>query len=182
MKHIIRIILVLTLALPFLQPARAVAANAAEIRAASRNALDELYAKNAKARAIGSKAVAVLVFPNITKGGFIVAGQTGEGTLFTSKGVAGYYRSVAASYGFQAGLQKFGYALFFMNNKALKQLDSSRGWEVGSAPSLVVIDQGVSLSISTTSLQKDIYACFFNQKGLMGGLGLQGSKITRIRP
>ncbi len=29
---------------------------------------------------------------------------------------------------------------------------------------------------------KGTYAFFFNQRGLMGGLGLQGSKITRIHP
>jgi lipid-binding SYLF domain-containing protein len=33
-----------------------------------------------------------------------------------------------------------------------------------------------------TSLNKRTYAFFFNQRGLMGGLGLQGSKITRIDP
>jgi lipid-binding SYLF domain-containing protein len=37
-------------------------------------------------------------------------------------------------------------------------------------------------SLTTTTLQKDIYAFFFRQKGLMAGLGLQGSKITRITP
>lgn len=181
MNQMIRILLTIAFALPLLQPASAKAASAAEIRTASRNALDELYANNSKAKAIGAKAVAVLVFPSITKGGFIIAGQTGEGALFTPKGVAGYYRSIAASYGLQAGLQKFGYAVFFMNNKAMKYLDASAGWEVGSAPSLVLIDQGLSRSLSTTELKKDIYVCFFNQKGLMGGLDIGGSKITRIR-
>jgi lipid-binding SYLF domain-containing protein len=35
--------------------------------------------------------------------------------------------------------------------------------------------------MSTTTVQSEIYAYFFDQKGLMGGLGLQGTKITKIK-
>jgi lipid-binding SYLF domain-containing protein len=45
-----------------------------------------------------------------------------------------------------------------------------------------VVDKGVAKSLSTTTLQKGVYAFIFNQKGLMGGIGLQGSKITKIHP
>ena len=45
--------------------------------------------------------------------------------------MAGYYNTVSASYGFQAGVQKFGYAMFFMNDASLNYLRKSRGWEVG---------------------------------------------------
>jgi lipid-binding SYLF domain-containing protein len=163
-------------------PTQARAAGASRISADARAALNELYASNPKARAIGQHASAVLVFPSIRKGGFLIAAQHGEGALLTSRGTEGYYNSMAASYGMQAGLQKFGYALFFMNSRALKHLHQQGGWELGSAPSLVVVDRGVSKSMSTTSLKKDIYAVFFNQRGLMGGLGVQGSKITEIHP
>jgi lipid-binding SYLF domain-containing protein len=36
--------------------------------------------------------------------------------------------------------------------------------------------------LSTSTVRDDIYAFIFDQKGLMAGLGLQGSKITRINP
>lgn len=165
-----------------LAPTQAHAASAAKINADSRAALDDLYAVNPKAHAVGHHAVAVLVFPSITKGGFLVAAQHGEGALITHHGTIGYYNSVAASYGLQAGIQKFGYALFFMNSRAMGHLHARGGWALGSAPSLVVVDKGMASSLSTTNLNKDIYAFFFNQKGLMGGLGLQGSKITEIHP
>jgi lipid-binding SYLF domain-containing protein len=163
-------------------PSHARAATAAEITAASRAALRDLYAANSSALAIGHRASAVLVFPSITKAGFVVAAHHGEGALITHHGTAGYYNTVAASYGLQAGIQKFGYALFFMNSRAMGHLHDRGGWALGSAPSLVVVDKGISGSLSTTNLNKDIYAFFFNQKGLMGGLGLQGSKITQIYP
>ena len=113
---------------------------------------------------------------------FLVGAQHGDGALIVNGKTVGYYNTVAASYGFQAGLQKFGYAMFFMNDAALGYLNKSGGWEVGSAPSLVVVDTGMAKSLSTTTLQKGIYVFFFSQKGLMGGLGLQGTKITRYTP
>ena len=124
----------------------------------------------------------MLVFPSIVKGGFMVGGQYGEGALRKGGRTAGYYSSVAASYGLQAGIQKFGYALFFMTPSALDYFQKSAGWEVGTGPSIVVVDEGVAKSLSTTTAKSDIYAFFFSQKGLMAGLGLQGTKITRIQP
>jgi lipid-binding SYLF domain-containing protein len=93
-----------------------------------------------------------------------------------------YYRSLAASYGLQAGVQTFGYVLFFMDDASVQYLNNSAGWEVGTGPSLVVLDEGFAKSMSTTTLQKGVYAFIFNQKGLMGGVGIQGSKITQINP
>jgi lipid-binding SYLF domain-containing protein len=102
--------------------------------------------------------------------------------MFQRGKTVGYYRSAAASYGLQAGVQKFGYALFFMTNSGLEYLDKSGGWGIGSGPSLVVVDQCFSKSMSSTTLTHDVYAYIFDQKGLMAGLGIQGSKITRIHP
>jgi len=91
-------------------------------------------------------------------------------------------RNVAASYGLQAGVQGFSYVLFFMSDSALEYLDKSDGWEVGTGPSLVIVDKGMAKSLSTTTLHDDVYAFIFGQKGLMAGIGIQGSKITRIHP
>ena len=96
--------------------------------------------------------------------------------------ISGFYQTTAASYGLQAGVQEFGYALFFMNDAAYRSVSRSGGWEIGSSPSLVIVDKGVATSLTTTTLDKNMYAFFFDQRGLMGGLGLQGSKITRIQP
>jgi lipid-binding SYLF domain-containing protein len=148
----------------------------------ARAALQELYRTTPAASAIGDKAAGVLVFPEIIKGGFVVAAQYGNGVLFKRDAVAGYYNTTSASFGFQAGVQKFGYALFFMSEDDIKYLNTSEGWEIGALPSLTIVDTGVARSLSTTTLQKGMYAFFFSQKGLMGGLSLQGTKITRIHP
>lgn len=160
----------------------AVASSKSDLERSARHALHDLYHTTPAAAAIGDKAAAVLVFPEILKGGFIVAGQYGDGVLFKRGKVDGYYNSTSASFGLQAGIQKFGYALFFMSEDDLGYLKSSQGWEIGALPSLTVVDVGVARSLSTTTLQKGMYAFFFAQKGLMGGLSLQGTKITRIHP
>jgi lipid-binding SYLF domain-containing protein len=145
-------------------------------------ALHHLYQQNAKARALGERAVAVLVFPEVLKAGFMVAAQRGDGVLFKNGQVAGYYNMTSAGYGIQAGVQKLSYALLFMDEDSLKYLKKSDGFDIGSAPGLVMGDQGFSGSMSVASFQHGIAAFIWGQQGLMGGLGLQGTKITRYQP
>ena len=145
-------------------------------------ALSNLYSQNGAARALGAKAQGILVFPDIRKGAFILGAQYGYGALRKRGRTIGYYRTGAASYGFQAGGKKFGYALFFMTPSALAYLEKSAGWAIGTGPSVVVVDQGMARSLTTTSARSDVYAFVFDQKGLMGGLGIEGSKITKISP
>jgi lipid-binding SYLF domain-containing protein len=159
-------------------PARA--ADAAKIDQDSRAALRVLNGSNEVARLLSKRAHGILVFPSMVKAGFMFGGQIGEGALYQGDRVAGYYNSVAASYGLQAGVQKFGYALFFMNAAALKQLDTTNGFEIGVGPSVVLVDAGMGKSMTSNTLTSDVYAFIFDQKGLMAGLGVQGSKITRI--
>ena len=175
-------VVVVTLAFHGLSPTAALAASASAIDRDARAALADLYRHTPGAKALGDKAVAVLVFPNIVKGGFIIAGQFGDGALRKGGKTIAYYRSLAASYGFQAGVQAFGYVLFFMDDASVQYLNNSDGWELGTGPSLVVLDAGFGKNLSTTTLQKGVYAFIFNQKGLMGGVGIQGSKITKINP
>ena len=67
-----------------------------------------------------------------------------------------------------------------MNENSLEALNRNDGFEVGVGPSIVVVDEGMGRSLTTKTINKDIYAFIFNQKGLMAGLGLQGNKITRL--
>ncbi|MFT5904593.1 MAG: lipid-binding SYLF domain-containing protein [Cryomorphaceae bacterium] len=157
-------------------------ASATEITRNSRLALRSLYNKSPKARQLGMRAKGIIVFPKIVKAGFGVGLQGGNGTLFLADGSRRYYQSTAVSYGLQAGIQKFSYALFLIDDTAVKQLDSSMGWELGSSPSLVIVNAGMSKSLSTTSIRKGSYAFMFKQFGLMADAGLQGAKITQINP
>ena len=122
------------------------------------------------------------MFPKILKGGLIIGGQYGEGALFENDKVAGYYSTAAGSFGLQAGLQTYGYAVFFLNKEALSYLDKSDGWEIGTDPNVVVVDEGVAGKLSTTSGRSDVYVFFFDQKGLMAGISIEGAKISTLDP
>ncbi len=144
------------------------AATAAELDHDGRAALIRLYNKNPKAYEVATRAIAVLVFPTVVKAGFIFGAQGGDGALYRNGQVAGYYNTSAVSYGLQAGMQKYGYALFFMNPGALAYLHKSKGWEIGVGPSIVVVDAGTAKTLTTTTMKKDIYAFIFDQKGVDG--------------
>ncbi len=180
--HLIAPLLVIALVAGVLiSPNPTRAATAAEINRDVKIALEKLYAKSSSAKTLGEKARGILVFPSITKAGFMVGGQFGEGGFIKDGKTVGYYNTLQASYGLQAGIQKYGYALFLMTDSALKWIDKSDGWEIGTGPTIVVMDAGASGALTTTTAQSEIYAFFFDQKGLMGGLGLQGTKITKIK-
>ncbi len=176
------LIAAVALGISITSPVLSWAGSAAQIDRDATQSLNALYKNNPGAKALADKSVAVLVFPSIVKGGFIIAGQFGDGALRKNGKTVGYYRSLAGSYGFQAGAQAFGYVLFFMDDASVAYLDKSDGWELGTGPSLVVLDEGFGRNFTTTTLQKGVYAFIFDQKGLMGGIGIQGSKITKINP
>jgi lipid-binding SYLF domain-containing protein len=163
-------------------PRPAVAADAAKISREAHAALNTLYEKKLIPNVLGEKAKAILVFPSILKAGFIIGGQGGNGALIVDGKTVAYYNISAASYGLQAGVQEFGYAMFLMTDSARAYIDKSDGWEIGVGPSIVVVDAGAAKSLTTTTAKDDVYAVIFSQKGLMAGIGIQGSKITRINP
>ncbi|WP_395392903.1 YSC84-related protein [Novosphingobium sp. BL-8A] len=158
------------------------ASSAAEIEAKSRAALHQLYAANPKAAAIGKRAKGIMVFPKIIKGGFVIAGSSGDGVLLVNDKVTKFFNISSASVGLQAGAQGYGYALFFMNNEKLAEATSNESWDVGSDPNVVMIDKGAAAELDTTTLNKAVYAFAFGQKGLMAGISLKGSRTKQIHP
>ena len=151
-----------------------------ELQANARAALSSLEAQDPLAAALAKRAVAVLVFPEVTKAGFLIGGEYGNGIMFRGERFAGHYNTAGVSYGLQAGAQTFGYALFFMNERALQALNAAGGLQVGVGPSVVVLDQGKAKSLTSEMLTSDAYAFVFGQHGLMAGVGLEGTKITRL--
>ncbi|MEM7304785.1 MAG: YSC84-related protein [Pseudomonadota bacterium] len=141
--------------------------------------LDVISENEAAMRLIGGSS-GVLVFPSVIKAGLVIGGQYGEGALRIDGVTKDYYNTVAASYGLQIGGQKFGFMLVFMNDEAMGYLDNADGWEVGFGPSVVVVDQGMAKSLTTATANEDVYVFFFDQQGLMAGMGVQGSKITKM--
>jgi len=156
------------------------AASAVSMDADADAALIKLYDSEPVAKMLAEKAAAILIFPNVVKAGFIFGAQYGHGVLRKNGKTVGYYNNVAGSWGLQAGAQSFGNVLFLMTDSAVEYLNRSDGWEIGIGPSIVIVDAGIARSLTSTTLKNDVYAFIFDQKGLMAGIGIQGSKITKL--
>jgi lipid-binding SYLF domain-containing protein len=159
----------------------AVAATAEDLNQDATQALQTLYKTNSAAEAISKRARAILVFPKIIKAGLVFGGSYGEGVLNKGGKVVGYYNSVSASWGWQAGAESYGYVVFLMNDKAVRYLDKSKGWEIGVGPNVVVVNEGIAKNVSSSTLKDDAYAFIFDQQGLMASLSIEGTKISRIK-
>jgi len=88
---------------------------------------------------------------------------------------------VTGSWGLQAGAQSYGYVVFLMTENAVQYLSNTQGWEIGVGPTVVLVDEGVAKNLSTSTLKDDAYAFVFDQQGLMAGVSIEGTKISRIK-
>ena len=182
-RNALKTMLVTATALSFgaLGTTAAHAATAEDLNKDAAQALQTLYKTNPTAEALSKKARAILVFPKIVKAGLIFGGSYGEGVLTKAGAFDGYYNSVSASWGWQAGAESYGYVVFLMSNKAVKYIEDTKGWEVGVGPSVVVASEGLAKNLSSSTLKDDAYAFIFDQSGLMASLSIEGTKISRIK-
>lgn len=156
------------------------AATAAEIDARVDLALATLTRQSPTARTLADDAVAVLVFPNIVKAGFGFGGQFGEGALRRDGATVGYYNVASASFGFQIGAQTYAQIIYFMTEDALSYLGRSGGFEIGADANVALVTEGLAADVTSSTVQDPIIAMVFGQTGLMAGVTIEGSKITRI--
>jgi lipid-binding SYLF domain-containing protein len=157
------------------------AATAEDLDKDAQQTLTTLYKNRPVAEVVSKKAKAILVFPKITKAGLVFGGSYGEGVLLQGTKVTEYFNSVSASWGWQAGAETYAYVVFLMSDKAVKYLATSKGWEFGVGPNVVVVNEGVAKNLTTTTLKDDAYAFVTDQQGLMASLSIEGTKISRIK-
>lgn len=177
--HLIRPLLML-MAVLFAMTTSADAASKEKIDLRVDRALSEFKSEIGGADAVLSRAVGVLVFPRITKGGFGFGGEYGEGALRVGGKSVAYYSNAAASAGLQIGLQRRRQMLVFLDQNALDRFRASDGWEIGVDASVTVITVGAGGSIDTNQLNRPVVAFVFDSKGLMYNLSLEGTKIIQI--
>ena len=124
----------------------------------------------------------VVVMPNITKAGFIVGGQYGQGALKVGGKTVDYYSLAAGSVGWQIGAEKYDMIILFTTEEALKKFRSSEGWEAGADAEVTLIAAGVDAPVSTLVSQHPVLGFVIDQKGLMAGVSVKGAKFTKIKP
>ena len=152
----------------------------AKIDAGVKAARDQCAAQIPGCKTAAEKAVGMLVFPEVTKAAIGVGGSYGEGALIVGDKTAGYYSTTSASVGLQLGAQKSAQIIMFVTAEALEKFRNSSGWEAGANAQVTMIDEGKGANISSVMAGNPVIAFVFGQKGLMGDLSIQGSKITKL--
>ena len=150
-------------------------------------ALGKMWSTLPDTRTLSSRAKAMLVMPEVLKGGFVVGGSYGEGALLRNDDVqgyeapaAGYYSVAAASIGLQIGVQSSSHVLFFMTDDGLSRFQRSDGWEVGADAEVTFPEKGLNLSVNSTLLEKPVIGVIFGQDGFLVGASLEGAKYSPI--
>jgi lipid-binding SYLF domain-containing protein len=161
-------------------PVQAAGSTNEEIDAKVNAALDRLKVEVPGSDAVIAQAKGVLVFAGVIKAGFVVAGEGGEGALRIGGKTSGYYTIFSGSVGLQAGGQKRDIIFAFLDAGELERFRASDGWKAGADGTVTLINVGASGAIDSATLKKPIVAFVVGQKGLMAGVSLDGSKITKL--
>jgi len=143
--------------------------------------LERLYSQRSEARALGEKAVAVLVFPQMIKAGVGVGGEVGEGAMLVNGQPTGYYRNTSLSTGFQFGVQARLEVIMFMTDSAYQDFVGHDGWEASVDGSIAIVEFDVGKEFDTNSIREPIIGFVFGNKGLMYNLSLEGSKYWKVK-
>jgi lipid-binding SYLF domain-containing protein len=155
-------------------------ATKAQIDERVHHTMQQFYQLNPAHKDLVARAKGVLVFPHITKGGVGVGGEFGEGALrIDGKNVA-YYSVSAASVGLTLGLAKHKEIILFMSQETLDKFMNSHGWAIGADTGVAVLSKGAGGEYDTQTLQRPILAFVFGEKGLIGDVSLEGSKVTKL--
>ncbi|MEO8466396.1 MAG: lipid-binding SYLF domain-containing protein [Gammaproteobacteria bacterium] len=157
--------------------------------AASKTNIDEDVAKsladfdalNPSNPGLARRAAGMLVFPHITKGGVGVAGEFGEGVLKVKGKTVGYYSIGGGSVGLTLGLAKRAEIIMFMTQDALETFTHTDGWSIGADAGVTVVSKNAGADYDSLTHNTPIIAFAYGEKGLIGDLSVQGSKITKIK-
>jgi len=110
-----------------------------------------------------------------------IGGSYGEGALIVGGATVAYYSASTGSIGLQLGAEKHSEIIMFMTPQALAKFRASSGWQAGADANVTLIDKGNSADIDTLVGTDPVIAFVFGQRGLMGDLSIEGSKIHKIQ-
>ena len=153
----------------------------AQIDARADRALAHFYKLNTKHKELADKAVGILIFGRVTKGGAGVAGEFGEGALRINGATVDYYSVTSGSVGLTLGVARHSEVMLFMTQDALEKFRKSQDWSAGADTSFAVVSKGSGGQYDSATLNKPILGFIFGEKGLIGDLSFEGSKITKIK-
>jgi lipid-binding SYLF domain-containing protein len=143
-------------------------------------AMETLYSNVKGSRELAGKARGILVFPRVYAAGLGIGGEYGEGVLKVGGNTSGYYKTTSVSFGFQAGAQSKALVLMFMTQDALDKFRNSSGWTAGADATVALVKAGANGTIDTTTANSAVAAFALANAGLMAGVTIDGSKVSKL--
>jgi lipid-binding SYLF domain-containing protein len=153
----------------------------AQLDASADRALHHFFALNPANRQLANKAAGILIFSHVAKGGAGVAGEYGQGVLRVNHATVDYYSIGSASVGLTLGFAKHSEVIMFMTQDALDKFTTSQGWSVGADTAIALVSQGAGGQYDSNTVGKPILGFVFGEKGLLGDVSFEGSKISKIK-
>ena len=134
----------------------------------------------AKSSALLQQAKAVLIFPDLMKGGIGIGGSRGQGVLVarTAKGWSdpAFYESTSVSLGLQLGLEESSVVMFVMSQKALDTLLQPSSFTFKAGGGLSLADFNSATQAQLTGADVVIWS---KSSGAFGGLTVSGTTVSQ---
>ena len=162
-------------------PVSSYAATANEIDASVNASLDRFVKEVKGAQEFLDAAKGVLIMPGVIQGGLVIGAEYGEGALRIGGKTVAYYNVVSGSFGYQIGAQKKDIVLVFMDDAVLEKFRNSENWRAGVDAKITVVNVGADESLNTMKFQQPVVGFVFDQKGLMAGATIEGSKFSKLK-
>lgn len=142
--------------------------------------LSRLYSTVKGSHELLAKSRGVLVFPSVFSAGFWFGAQYGQGGLRVDGQTTGYYSTAAGSFGPQIGAQSKALIFAFLTDEALQHFTQSQGWAAGADATVALAKIGANGNLDTSTAMSPVVAFVLTNAGLMAGISLEGTKVSRL--
>lgn len=145
-----------------------------ELENDSKEALSQMIKDAPKLQTFKDKAYGYAIYPKITKAGLVIGGAGGKGIVYKNHVITGSSKLGQASFGLQAGGQKYSEVIFFENKVAYDKFTGGKFKFSGQA-SATAITKGASADVP---YQEGVAVFTRVEGGLMLEASLGGQKFT----
>lgn len=133
--------------------------------------------------AVLRRALAVMVFPNVIRAGFLVGGEGGQGVLLARTGRGwsdpAFYALGSLSVGAQVGVQDASIVLFIMTRRALDSLLNDNNFTLKATADFAVITISQASQASQAQPHNADVVVWSQAAGLYAGLTVDGTDIRQ---
>ena len=143
------------------------------VTGSNRDAMQAMIARNGSMKKLFEEEHGFAIFPGVGKGGFVVGGGGGSGSVYEQGKLIGTAKVKFLSVGAQVGGQSFIEVIFFENRRALDRFKSGN-FEFGAQATAVAVTAGAA---ADADYEDGVAVFTMPKKGLMAEASISGQKF-----